>query len=96
MSVVYANQSASVSWSGGKTFLKKDQAWDSESGLARERPDLFSSEPTKVAGRSEVRRGIERATRAPGEARDVAPPPVPAPAKKAPAAKPKASGAAGE
>lgn len=96
MSVVYANQSASVSWSGGKTFLKKDQAWDSESGLVRERPDLFSDEPTKVAGRSEIRRGVERATRAPGEVRS-APADVPAPAaRKAPAAKPKAGGATGE
>jgi hypothetical protein len=69
MAVVYANQTASVSWSGGKTLLKKDQAWDADSGLVRERPDLFTDEPEKVAGRQY--RPVERATRAPGEMRDV-------------------------
>lgn len=67
MAVVYANQTASVSWSGGKTLLRKDQAWDADSGLVRERPDLFTAEPEKVAGREY--RPVERATRAPGEMR---------------------------
>jgi len=82
MAVVYANQTASVSWSGGKTLLKKDQPWDADSGLVRERPELFSDEPGKVAGRPPGRPVIERATRAPGEVRQV-------PAKKAAASKPK-------
>jgi hypothetical protein len=77
MAVVYANQTASVSWSGGKTLLKKDQAWDADAGLVRERPELFSDEPEKVAGRASGRPPVERATRAPGEMRAV-------PAKRAP------------
>lgn len=90
MGVVYATQSASVSYSEGKTFLKKNQAWDSESALVRERPELFSAEPTKVAGRPNRggRPVVERATRAPGEMR-------PAPAKKA-APKAKTGDSAGE
>lgn len=75
MGVVYANQTVSVAWSGGKTVLKKDQAWDADSPLARERPDLFADEPEKVAGRPRGGRPpvIERATRAPGEVRKTAP-----------------------
>lgn len=89
MGVVYAKQSASVSWSGGKTFVRKDQAWDSDAGLVAERPELFTDEPAKVAGRVGVRRAVERATRAPGELR-VTPP------KKAAPQKPKTDGGAGE
>jgi hypothetical protein len=92
MGVVYAQQSASVSYSEGKVFVRKGQAWDSDALLVRERPELFSDEPAKVAGRPR-RRGdgppvIERATRAPGETR-------PAPAKKA-APKAKTGDSAGE
>jgi len=92
VSVVYARQSASVSYSGGKVFLKKDDAWDGDSDLVRERPELFSEEPNKVAGRGNPRRAVERATRAPGEVRDVTPSVA---AKKVPAAKSK-PGSAGE
>jgi hypothetical protein len=73
VAVVYARESASVSWSGGKTFVKRDQAWDSDSGLVRERPELFSAEPVAVAGRSRIRPVVERATRAPGEVRRTPP-----------------------
>jgi hypothetical protein len=87
MGVVYARQSASIAWSGGKTFLKKDQAWDADSGLVKERPELFTDEPAKVAGRVAGRPVVERATRAPGEMRVT-------PAKKAAPQKPKSSGEA--
>jgi hypothetical protein len=72
MPVVYARQSVTVAWSDGKTYLRKDEAWDSESGLVKERPELFTDEPARVAGRPRRSRGepqIERATRAPGEQR---------------------------
>lgn len=92
MGVVYAQQSASVSYSEGKVFVRRGQAWDSEALLVRERPELFTGEPAKVAGRPHRRGGaapvIERATRAPGETR-------PAPAKKA-APKAKTGDASGE
>lgn len=71
MATVFAKVSASIAWSGGKMLLKKDQPWDAESALVKERPDLFTDEPERVAGRP--RRGravIERATRAPGEMRE--------------------------
>ena len=85
MGVVYAKQAVSVAWSGGKTFLKKDQAWDSESDLVQERPELFTDEPEKVAGRVAGRPAVERATRAPGETRQV-------PVKRAPKPKDGPSG----
>jgi hypothetical protein len=91
MGVVYAKQSVTVAWSDGKTYLRKDAAWDSESGLVKERPDLFTDEPARVAGRPHGRRAerpIERATRAPGEQRVT-------PAKKAAPPAPK-DGPAGE
>lgn len=83
MAVVYARQSLSVAWSGGKTFIKRDQPWDADSGLVRERPELFTDEPTNVAGRMRGRPPvIERATRAPGEVREaVAREPEPVKAK---------------
>lgn len=92
MAVVYAKESVSVSWSGGKTFVKKDQAWDADAGLVRERPELFSDEPVKVAGRGRQRPVVERATRAPGEVREQ----VAKSAKKATAKKPRTGDAAGE
>lgn len=89
MGVVYAKQSASVAWSGGKTFLKRDQAWDADSGLVKERPELFFDEPARVAGRVAGRPVVERATRAPGEVRVTS-------AKKAVQQKPKSSGDAND
>jgi hypothetical protein len=89
MPVVYAKQSVTVAWSEGKTYLRKDAAWDSESGLVKERPELFTDEPEKVAGRPHGRhagRPIERATRAPGEQRVT-------PAKKAAPSAPKGDSA---
>lgn len=67
MPVVFPRQSVTVSWAGGKTFLRKDVPWDADSELVKERPELFSDEPERIAGRVER---VERATRAPGEFRE--------------------------
>jgi hypothetical protein len=80
MAIVYAKQSATVTWGDGDSaFLKKDQPWDSDSALVRARPELFTEVPEKVHGRP---LNVERATRAPGETRNVT---VPKVARKAPA-----------
>lgn len=65
MSVVFARETICVSWSAGTTLLKKDDAWDADSDLVRERPELFTEAPERLRGR----RLVERATRAPGEVR---------------------------
>jgi len=65
MAVVYARDTVCVSWSAGRTVLRKDDAWDADADLVRERPDLFTEQPKKLRGR----RLVERATRAPGEVR---------------------------
>lgn len=66
MAVVYARGDMTVAWSSGKSVLRKDEAWDAESDLVRERPDLFAEAPGRAAGAAPR---VERATRAPGEQR---------------------------
>ncbi|MFW6034490.1 MAG: hypothetical protein ACOC9R_05070 [bacterium] len=66
MATVYARRSAGVGRAkGGVTFVRKGQAYDDSHELVREHPSLFAPEPEEVTGR----RGVERATRAPGEKR---------------------------
>ncbi|MGW4476804.1 hypothetical protein ACWENQ_44735 [Nonomuraea sp. NPDC004354] len=49
--VVYARVDSTVVWSGGQSPIGMGEVWDSEAPLVRERPDLFSTEPTRVRGR---------------------------------------------
>lgn len=67
--VVYVSESLCVRWSAGTTVLKKDDAWDADADLVRERPDLFTEKVGKVHGRRTGPPIVERATRAPGEVR---------------------------
>jgi len=67
--VKYAKDSLVVSWSGGQTVLRRDQTVDPDHPLVAERPDLFADAPSRPQLRA-----IERATAAPGERRQVAPP----------------------
>ena len=73
MAVVYARDTIYVAWSAGRTMLRKDDAWDADSDLVRERPELFIEEPKKLRGRPVGAPRVERATRAPGEVRTVRP-----------------------
>jgi len=69
--VVYAKTDCVVVWSGGQSPISKGDVWDSEADLVRERPDLFSTEPTRVRGQKARPETppVERATAAPGEKR---------------------------
>lgn len=49
--VVYAKVDTSVVWSKGISPLGLGEVWDSEAELVVERPDLFSTTPTRVRGR---------------------------------------------
>ncbi|GIH98096.1 hypothetical protein [Planobispora takensis] len=74
MGVVYATTDCVVAWSQGQSPLSKGDVWDERAPRVRERPDLFSSEPTRVRGRQaipEVGDGppVETAAAAPGTAR---------------------------
>lgn len=66
MALVYPRQTMTVAWSAGKSVLNKNEPWDDQAELVKERPDLFDVEPARAAGA--VPR-VERATRAPGERR---------------------------
>lgn len=65
MSTVYAKQSAVIFQDSHPVNVSRGQAWDSDSDLVKKHPNLFEAEPSRVEGR----RGVERATRAPGEKR---------------------------
>jgi hypothetical protein len=47
-------------------FLHAEEAWDAEDPFVRDNPDLFAADPV-----APLRRSVEQATAAPGEARDV-------------------------
>lgn len=49
--VVYANTDTQVVWSGGQSPIAKGEVWDANADLVKERPELFSAEPTRVRGR---------------------------------------------
>ena len=70
----YANCSGAVRWSGGLQVLKPGQSIDDDHPLVRERPDLFTdAEPEPdIKMPATPSRGVERATRAPGETRGTA------------------------
>lgn len=48
--VVYARMDGMVCWSQGQTPLSKGDVWDAMAPLVLERPDLFSTEPTRIRG----------------------------------------------
>lgn len=52
--VVYAKADCVVVWSGGQSPLSRGDVWDARAPLVLERPDLFSTEPTRVRGRRQV------------------------------------------
>ena len=60
--VVYAKHTAAVQFEGGARVIARGDAWDDDHQVVKDHPDLFESEPARVAGRK-----VERATRAPGE-----------------------------
>lgn len=68
--IVVAVQNAVVS-SGSRVpvVIRKGEAWDSDSPVVREHPDMFSPEASRARGgaRPAEERPVERATRAPGE-----------------------------
>ncbi len=67
----YATCSGAVRWSGGLQVLKPGQSIADDHPLVRERPDLFTdAEPEPdIKMPAAPSRGVERATRAPGEVR---------------------------
>lgn len=67
----YANCSGAVRWSGGLQVLKPGQSIADDHPLVAERPDLFTdTEPEPdIKMPATPSRGVERATRAPGETR---------------------------
>lgn len=67
MGVVYPKRNTVVSWSGGQTPVRTGDAWDDQAKLVREKPDLFTTEPTHLHGAPRGR--VETATQAPGEKR---------------------------
>lgn len=86
MGIVYARETAAVSYDGGALVIARGAAYDDGHAIVRAHPGLFESEPSRVAGRPTV----ERATRAPGE-RSNAKAPTSAEKKAAAAAKRKAT-----
>lgn len=69
----YSTINGAVRWSGGTTLLRKGQSADDDHPLVRERPDLWT-EQAPGASLSAPRSGppvVERATRAPGETRQL-------------------------
>lgn len=70
MSYVYPNCVAVVRHDGGRVRIHPDQKWNDDDPFVKARPDLFTSEPTDVA-HSAGYEPVERATRGPGETRQV-------------------------
>jgi hypothetical protein len=75
--VKYSKVAAAVRWSGGTTVLGFGMSADDDHPLVLERPDLFTDEAPgaelktpRVAEKPEEA-PVERATRAPGEKRNV-------------------------
>lgn len=67
----YSKVSGAVRWSGGTTILGVGQSADDDHPLVKERPDLWGAEAPGASLTAPPR--VERATRAPGEVRKVAP-----------------------
>ena len=70
MSYVYPNCVAVVRHEGGRVRLNPDQKWHAEDPFVLARPELFTDTPKDVA-HSAGYEPLERATRAPGETRQV-------------------------
>lgn len=70
MSYVYPNCVSVVAYEGGRVRLHPQQQWNDDDPFVQERPEFFSSTPL-VAAHSDGYEPVERATRAPGEKRQV-------------------------
>jgi hypothetical protein len=70
MSYVFPNCVSVVLYNGGRIRLHPDQQWPEDDPFVKERPEFFSSTPL-VAAHSDGYEPVERATRAPGEKRQV-------------------------
>lgn len=62
--IVFAQTSGSMPWEGAMKIFTENEAFAANAPFVKAHRDLFGPEPTKVRDR-----GIERATRAPGERR---------------------------
>lgn len=65
MAHVHVKMTLATEFEGIPVSLVEGDSYDSEHPLVRARPELFESEPANAKGAPKV----ERATRAPGEAR---------------------------
>lgn len=70
--IVVAVTSGTVRLDGQSIAIRKGEAWNAQSPVVREHPDMFSSDPQRALGgelgaASDVERPVEQATRAPGE-----------------------------
>lgn len=70
MALVFAN---CTTWVSPIAQLIKDEAWDADHPIVKERPELFDDEPTVVRGRfpKPPPAPVEAATANPGEKRAV-------------------------
>lgn len=72
--VVYARVDTTVVWSKGMSPVARGDVWDVEAELVRERPDLFSPEPTRIRGQV-YRSPVVDTAETPADQGDPAPPP---------------------
>lgn len=77
----YSRISGVTRYSGGTIVLREGMSADDDHPLVAERPDLFTDVPPPADLQSAGRPVVERATRAPGEVREVA---LPAAVKRGP------------
>jgi hypothetical protein len=50
MGTVFARGTSSVTWSQGRTTLRRNEPYDDQSAIVRERPDLFETSPDTSPG----------------------------------------------
>lgn len=72
--IVYANSSCLVLFDGGRYQIRKNDPWDASDPLVKAHPTLFRGDPVKLNSSTRFIRGVEQATAAPGEGRNVKPP----------------------
>jgi hypothetical protein len=63
--VVYAKSTLAIRTDDIPIYLHRGEAWDAEADIVKLRPDLFTADRLTIHDD----RGVERATRAPGEKR---------------------------
>ena len=68
----FPTAATSLGWRGITIDLRPDQVWSADDPFVKAHPDLFADEPPILQHSSGARRrGVEQATSAPGEKRDV-------------------------